>query len=434
MVDHQAEQDSSSLSSSVFQSVEGSRIEVLITGDELLEGHWSDEHAQTIAKAVRSLGGSISRFNIVGDHLEELKQTLSEIVQRAHVCLITGGLGPTLDDLTIDVLAEVADVKAPIVEETWSEICSRFPQLVKAERSNRRQARLPQGASHLSNPLGTAPAVRLQIEGCEVFALPGVPKEFRWCLSHHFIPWLKQYWGQKKTPYLLQKTLRVALVGESVIAERIEALNLPKTVRVGYQTLGSEHRIKVSATEEILLEETCLKIKHTADHNYLNDQDLSLSEQVIQVAGELGVTLGFAESCTGGLLSAALTKTPGASSVFWGSVISYANEIKQRNLSVPEAVLSEYGSVSEVCAKHMAENIRVLLNVDWAVSVTGIAGPGGATPTKSVGTVCFAWASQYGVDTDICYFRGDREEVQNKAVTYSLFHLLRRLQTVKCHE
>lgn len=429
MVNDQVEQGSVHVSSAVFQDQGEARIEVLITGNEILEGYWRDEHIQTIAKEARLIGWKVSRFNIVGDHLEELKVTLLEIIERADVCVMTGGLGPTLDDLTIDALSQVADVEAVIDEQTWEAMITRYPTLLQAESTNRRQARLPQGAKHLPNEVGTAPGIHLRVGQCDIFAFPGVPKELHWCIDQHFIPWLRSKSELSHKGSFFQKTLRVALIGESVVAQSIESLRLPKGVSIGYQAMGGEHRIKVMATSQEDLVVACTLIKQQCADHFLNDQDLSLAEQVIQVAKTLKITVGFAESCTGGLLSAALAKIPGASAVFWGSVISYSNQVKHNQLKVPETIFIGYGAVSEPCAEYMAAGCRQALNVDWTVSVTGIAGPGGGSEEKPVGTVCFAWASQSGVDSVRKNFNGDRSQIQSKAVTYALFHLLRRLQS-----
>ena len=404
-----------------------SRVEVLTTGDELIEGTWKDLHSQTIAHSVSDFGGMIYRFNTVGDHLGELVTALNEITQRAAVCVVTGGLGPTIDDLTVDALSSAAAVDAPIIEECWKEIITRFPQLKSAESSNRRQARLPEGAIHLSNHRGTAPGIYMQIHGCHVFAFPGPPNELSWFIEYYLAPWFRYLLREaQSTQY--QKVLRVALVGESQISQQIQATLLPEDVSVGYQAMGTEHRIKVKASASQSLDEACRIIKSVAGEHYLNDVDRSLAEEVIECAKTLGLTIGFAESCTGGQLSAEITAIPGSSSVFWGGIISYSNEIKERALGVPLALLMEHGAVSESCAEAMAMGARKSLEVDWAVSVTGIAGPGGGTESKPVGTVCFAWSSANKTLVKRKLFRGERSRIQSRSVSYALFTLLKLMK------
>ena len=405
----------------------GSRVEVLTTGEELLEGLISDLHAQTISKTLRSEGFVPQRFTTVGDELEDLVLVLKEITERSELCVMTGGLGPTHDDRTIDALSEVAGVNAPISETCWSEIISRFPQLLEAERSNRRQARLPEGAIHLYNQRGTAPGIYLKVKGCHIFAFPGPPQELKWCVERYLIPWLASM-SPKMNHEHLHRILRVALIGESAIAEKIDALGLSPSIKIGYQAMGSEHRIKVSAPTEEELNSACALIEEISTPYFVNDVDRSLAEELVFIAKGLGVKIGFAESCTGGQLSAKITSVAGSSSVFCGSVVSYSNEVKMKTLGVLEPILIEHGAVSLECAEAMAHGARRALEVDWAVSVTGIAGPGGGTETKPVGTVCFAWSSPTQIVIRKKHFRGDRARIQSRAVSYAMLVLLKCLR------
>lgn len=404
------------------------RVEVLITGDELIDGQWRDEHSQFIAKQFKELDVRICRFTTVGDDIEELSTVLEEIINRSSLCIMTGGLGPTQDDLTVDVIAKVVGVSAPINEVTWQSISERYPQLKKAEVSNRRQARCPVGAEQLENALGTAPILKMKIKNCMLYALPGVPKEFRWAVKHYIIPWLGQHYSPAEKIH--HAVIRVAQIGESLISEKITALNLDSQIDIAYQSLGGEHRIKLKSTSIDALRLALPKVQQVAGEHYLNDQDIPLYEQLILTAKKAKLRFGFAESCTGGGLSASVTQMPGVSAVFWGSIISYSNEVKQKSLNVPESVLIQYGAVSEECAQCMAQGAREALGVDWAVSVTGIAGPGGGSIEKPVGTVCFAWASASQVTTRRRVFKGDRADIQAKAISYAQFHLLKYLEAL----
>ena len=401
-------------------------IETLTTGDELISGEWIDQHSRSIGQVSMEHGVHVRRFNSVGDQIDDLIAVISEISTRSDLCVITGGLGPTEDDLTLDALAAVANTTLHISEPLWHDILSRFPSLNHAAQSNRRQARVVQGSEILFNAKGTAPGVRIQIGRCTFIAIPGVPQEAEWMISTYLAPWLKKRLGIVER---FNQVVRVALIGESVIAERIKSLNLPEGVRVGYQALGTEHRIKVSATTPDLLTFANQQIIRAADDNYLNDQDLSLAEQLVQTAQRYNISFGFAESCTGGQVSAAVTKVPGVSSVFWGSIISYSNEVKHALLQVKEDTLINHGAVSDTCAAEMALGCQNTLGVDWAVSITGIAGPGGGSDKKPVGTVCFGWANPEGVAVQRKQFSGDRHRIQRTAVAYALFTLLRRISS-----
>ena len=413
--------------SSRSQSLDALRIETLTTGDELITGAWIDRHSHMIGQVALDHGVSVRRFNSVGDQLDELVSTISEISARADLCVITGGLGPTEDDLTLDALSAVVGAPLEVSEELWTEILTRFPTLQYAAESNRRQARVISGGEVLTNERGTAPGIRLQIGACTFFCVPGVPQEAQWMVSTYLSPWLNEHLGAVERHH---QVIRVALVGESVIAERVKNLELPSGLRVGYQALGAEHRIKLSAADPDVLALGVSQVVQAAGDRYLNDRDLSLAEQVVEVAQSRALTFGFAESCTGGQLSAAVTRVAGVSSVFWGGVISYSNEVKRGILGVKEETLISFGAVSEACAAEMAMGSRNALGVDWAVSVTGIAGPGGGSPEKPVGTVCFGWAHAGGVVTERKRFSGDRHRVQRTAVAYALFHLLRHISTL----
>lgn len=401
------------------------RVEVLTTGDELLSGEWLDLHSRSIAAAVAELGGVVTRFNSVGDHLEELCEAISEISLRADYCVITGGLGPTEDDLTLDALSAVSQAPLSISEPLWSSLLSRYPQLGQAAQSNRRQARVIQGGEIIPNELGTAPGVKIKINRCLFMAFPGVPREAERLIERALVPWLAERLEVQPLPY--HRVIRVALIGESLIAERINALPLPAGVRVGYQALGAEHRVKLSAPTLEALEQSVTLIRRAAGSSYLNDQDLSIAAQVIEVARAQGLTIGAAESCTGGQISAALTQVPGASAAFEGSVTSYSAEVKRRLLGVSEETIRAMGVFSDACASEMASGAQRALGVDWAVAVTGVAGPGGGSEECPIGTVFFGWAGPHGVSTERKRFRGDRARVQSRAVAHALFNLLGKM-------
>ena len=400
------------------------RIETLTTGDELLEGTWRDEHSRYLAQIANEYGCIISRFNTVGDHREDLTLAIREISQRAELCIMTGGLGPTNDDLTLEVLASASGSELKFSPVLWDEIISRFPQLRQASQSNKRQARTLSHGVTLFNPVGTAPAVQVVINGCQFFAFPGVTNEMKACVHAHLLPWLEAS-GQSRYE---TRVLRVAMTGESVVSERINQLTLSQDLRIGYQALGGEHRIKLRSLVGHIHQQDVAAIIEAVKEFYLNDQDVSLVEQLVETAKQAKLTLGCAESCTGGAIGSSLTSVAGVSSVFYGSLVTYSNRSKAELLGVPEVVLNEYGAVSEQCALEMAAGARKALDVDWAVSVTGIAGPGGGTEIKPVGMVCFAWSGPNGTEAKTCYFKGNRERVRARSVTFALFGLLRRIE------
>lgn len=406
-----------------YEAWDGLRVETLTTGNELLEGEWRDEHSRHIALKLLEHDIRVSRFNTVGDSLEDLTHCLHEVSQRADLCVITGGLGPTCDDLTLDALASASGGTLNFDQALWGDLLLRFPRLARAPESNQRQARILDGAQVLPNPMGTAYALNIQINRCLFFAFPGVPKELHWCVDNLLIPFVQK----TSPPKFERRVLRIALIGESEAAERISKLPLPENLEIGFQALGTEHRVKLRAPTASMLENCLPQIKAALGVNYLNDQDQPLIEQVVEYLEQHHLSVGFAESCTGGRLGAALTALPGVSKVFNGSIVSYSNHSKTSLLDVSEHTLSQYGAVSLECAREMAIGARAKLAVDWAISVTGIAGPSGGSPQKPVGTVCFAWAGPAGVEMEEKFFHGDRDRIQNTATAFALFELLRRV-------
>ena len=400
-------------------------IEVLTTGDELLEGTCLDLNSGHLAHEVFQTGLKVSRFHTVGDTLSTLCDLIGEISARADVCLITGGLGPTTDDLTLDALSQVAKVQLTEDPEVWAYIQDRFPTVLKAPTSNRRQARVPEGGEALLSEVGTAPGIKIQIQGCTFFAYPGVPRELRWHCAHSFMPWLRERLGDRRS---FQRTLRFCLIAESLLNERIQALDLPEDLSVGYQSLGVEHRVKLKSDNLHDIERATSLMRAAFPAAYLNDEDRPLSAMLLKICQRHDLTLGCAESCTGGAVSSSIVAHPGASSVLMGGIISYANEVKRDQLGVREQTLIEEGAVSEACAKEMALGARRALNVDWTVSVTGIAGPDGGSEFKPVGTVYFAWAGPDYLDVKRHRFNGNRERVQRGATAYALLGLLRRVE------
>ena len=400
-------------------------IEILVTGHELLEGTIQDHHCQYVARYCTGIGVQISRFNTIRDSLKDLTQTLSEITHRADVCLITGGLGPTSDDLTLDALAQVAGVQLNLSDSLWQTIQKRYPKHRPLPPSNQRQARIPEGGTPLDNPYGTAPGMKLKIGKCLIFAFPGVPTEFQKLSELHFFPWLREQQGIADD---LCKTNRLCMLRESEIDYALSQLQWPEGIRLGYQALGTEHRVKVYGKDPLILQQACQMIQTQFPQNYLNDQDKSLVEEVVDALKQKKWTLGCAESCTGGGVGAQITRLAGVSSVFMGGIISYSNEVKMHQLGVHSDTLVHHGAVSEKCAGEMALGVQNALKVDWGISVTGIAGPGGATPTKPVGTVCFGWAGPQGVETLKMHFDGSRNRVQKQAIGFVLHQLLLRLK------
>jgi nicotinamide-nucleotide amidase len=400
------------------------KIEILATGDEVLEGLIVDTNTAYMAQELKLLGYTASRFNAVKDDLQALAEMILEISERADLCLMTGGMGPTSDDLTLDALALAKKVDLEMDWALWERIKEKFIlRSMEAPISNQRQARVPVSGEALFNEVGTAPAMKIQINRCTFFAFPGVPSEMKWLLNHYFLPWLEQQNHQK----LHRKILRFCLIAESELYDRILPLNLPTDLRIGYQALGTEHRVKLACHDLKILEESCEKIKQVALAHYSNDLDMDLATAVVKTAIAQNKTLAFAESCTGGAVSAAIASVAGASSIFKGGVVSYSYEAKEKVLGVSHELLSQDGAFNTTCASQMVTGLGKQFEVDWAVSVTGIAGPQGGNENNPVGSIYFGWLHQGQVETEKVIFSGSRHKIQNATVAYILIKLLQKL-------
>jgi nicotinamide-nucleotide amidase len=395
------------------------RIEGLTIGDELLDGAVPDGNAAWLGRALDALDHSVSARLTVRDDIDAIADALRTITARADLCIVTGGLGPTDDDLTVDGLCRAAGVDFEFDAAAWARIEARYGDRA-IPVSNRRQARRPVGGALLVNEVGTASAVELTIGTCHVICLPGVPREARWLFERHVAP-------QLPTPANANqlRIIRFALIGESTLAERIEALDLPTDVDVGWRACGPVNEIKLRGLAAVI-DPLADRIRAALPTDHLGGHP-TLAHATIAAACKAGLTVGTAESCTGGLVGAALTDVPGASVAFAGGIISYANAVKMRQLGVSESILKTHGAVSEACARAMAEGARAALDVDVAVAITGIAGPGGGTPSKPVGTVWFAWSGA-GLDATRCvHIKGDRDRVRAFAVAHALDPIRRGL-------
>ena len=404
------------------------KIELLITGNELLDGSCVDRNTYSITRELHLLGLRVCQVHLVRDDLVTLEHCIQNIADRADLCIMTGGLGPTSDDLTLDLLAKVAQVELVHQEKVWQDICDKLSHKSSILPIQRRQARVPVGAVSVANQAGIAPGVVLTIDQCTFIAYPGVPKECQWLTHNHLVPWLK-----KRTQQAFhQKTLRFCWLSESELQSTIETLSLPENLQIAYQAMGKEHRVKLSSTDLDALDSATQSIKNALGASYLNDQDQALKVMVFEQCKQLGLTVALAESCTGGAVSAALTSLPGSSAVVIGGIVAYSNQVKQEQLNVAESILIEHGAVSEACAQAMAQGARQALRTDWGISITGIAGPGGGSIEKPVGTVCFAWSHADGVESERKQLTGDRHQIQHAACIYALLGLHRRVMTSDC--
>ncbi|MCB9876030.1 MAG: competence/damage-inducible protein A [Planctomycetes bacterium] len=375
--------------------------EVVAIGDELLHGALLDTNSKYVAGRLEQVGAVVHRFTVVGDEPGALEAVLAEACARADVVVTTGGLGPTLDDRTRDVAAQLCGGPLVFDEASWNGILEWFARhLRKVPDSNRRQAMLPPGGAALPNAVGTAPGFRVRIGRAELFAVPGVPSEMRVMLQEHVLPALA---ARPDCTPTVQRWLRVLGPSEAALGERIESFMVPgRDPAVGVTASGGLLTVRIVATAadraaaEAKCDATAAELRPLLGDWLFAEGERELPELVCERFAAAGRTLAFAESCTGGLLAARLTDVAGASAVLRGGVVAYANEAKQDLLGVDPALLERHGAVSEPVVAAMAEGARRRFGADVAVATSGIAGPAGGTPDKPVGTVCFAVADAAG--------------------------------------
>mgnify|MGYP002414156616 CR=1 FL=1 len=388
--------------------------EILCIGTELLLGNITNGNARWIAEQLAALGIAHHRQAVVGDNRERLITELRAAAERCRVLITTGGLGPTPDDLTTEAIAAAFDT--PLVEhpQVWAEIQARLAARGRpCAASNRRQAFLPQGAALLPNPTGTAPGMIWSPRpGFTILTFPGVPSEMRAMWQATAAPWL-QAAGLAEGVFA-SRMLRFWGVAESDLAERmadlLEAANptVAPYAGSGEVKLRITARAATAAAAEQLLQPVEAEIRARTGELCFGADDDSLASVVLEQLRRRGHTLAVAESCTGGGLGAGLAAVPGASDVFLGGVIAYANSVKQALLGVPAALLERHGAVSDPVAQAMAEGARRATGADWALAISGVAGPGGGTEQKPVGLVHIAVAGPAGCSSEGVRFGASR--------------------------
>lgn len=413
--------------------------EILTVGTELVLGFTVDTNAAEMARALAEAGIRVRRRASVSDELADVRQALAAALERCGTVIVTGGLGPTPDDLTRQAAAEVFGARLVHDPAVLADLEEKYRRggIAQMPESNRRQADVPEGATVLPNPIGTAPGLWLDDgHGRLAILLPGVPKEMRGLMESEVIPRLRSRGrtedGGPRT-VIRSRTLRTAGIPESALADQVgdEKRLLPPGLSLAWlpSLAGVDLRLTAwnlgeeEARAALAQAAAALRAKLGA-HLYSEDGD-DLAAVVLRALEGQGAKLAVAESCTGGLLGARLTAVPGSSRVFVGGVTAYANEAKLGLLGVSVEAIAEQGAVSEEVARQMARGVARALDAQAAIGVTGIAGPDGGTPSKPVGTVWIAvlWRDQ--VRTFTHAFPGDREDVRGRAAQWALNYLRR---------
>ena len=422
------------------------KAEIITIGDELLIGQVVDTNSAWMAQRLNEAGINLYQITSVHDDRAHILQALDEAFSWADIVLTTGGLGPTKDDITKHVMCEYFGttlVEDPRVREHIHELYKERPDVLN--RLTATQWLVPESAKILTNRVGSAPIMvfenEVKGEGQNskfLIAMPGVPHEMKIAMTEQVMPYIRlQVRGERlKAGDIIHRTILLSGIAESTLAILIEDWEnaLPTTMHLAYLPKDGIIRLRLStygeaSNEEIEMQLAALK-PLIADY-LIATEDLPLETILGNLLKERQQTIATAESCTGGRLAAALNAQSGASAYYMGSVVAYDNRIKEQVLGVAHDTLMEWGAVSEQTVREMAEGVRALMNTDYAIATSGIAGPTGGTAEKPVGTVWIAWATPTGTEAKCFHFGAarEREQITQRAVTAALVELIKSLNT-----
>ena len=406
--------------------------EIIAVGSELLTPFRTDTNSLWLTDRLNSVGVEVRLKTIVGDDDARLEETIRDAMKRSGVVIITGGLGPTEDDITRKIAARALSRRLLLDEDVLEEIKAKFLHWGrKMPDINARQAMVIEGAEVLPNPNGTAPGMFVEHDSRVVVLLPGPPREMQPMFESHVLKKLSERAGVVR---VARRVLRVAGMGESAVDERIAPVYTqyknPQTTILFNSTEIEIHLTAQGKSEqeaELLLDGLSGQIEDRLGHAVFAFRGETMEEVVGLRLAVGGFTLAVAESCTGGLVAHRLTEVPGSSAYFTEGVVTYSNESKTRLLGVPAKVIEEYGAVSGEVAEEMAEGVKVRAETDFGLAVTGIAGPGGGTTEKPVGLVYIALADDAHTEHRRIMLPGDRHLIRWRASQAALDLLRRRL-------
>jgi len=378
------------------------KIEILSTGEELLSGALADTNAAWLSEKLTQNGLQVKRHQAVGDDLPIIIKVLSEIGQRADILIVTGGLGPTSDDLSAEAASKAINKPLIFFQNVYDDMCAFFKRTKRPMNpSNKKQAYLPESAQVIPNPIGTASGFKVWIDQCHTFFLPGVPSEMIRMFNNYVLPELHDLLNHSDAIKTAQQTISCFGISESLMGEKIADIpSLINGIKVGTRSKYPELQIKLYAVGKSFQQvETRLKQAENLCQDRLGEYIFSINGETIQqVVGHIlrkkSDSLAIAESCTGGLIAHWITQVPGSSNYFKCGVVTYSNESKENILGVHSETIQTFGAVSLETVQEMAIGIRNKTNADYALATSGIAGPDGGTDEKPVGTLCMAVACE----------------------------------------
>lgn len=389
---------------------------ILTIGDEILIGQIIDTNAAWMSQQLTTLGISVVERVTVSDEHLPIAEGIEYCLIKSDIVLITGGLGPTKDDITKVAIADYLGVEMEYHEEVFDRIKEIFtPRNIPLTDAHKEQCYLPENVVVLNNSMGTAPGMLWQHEGKQIVSMPGVPYEMKAIMKEHLLPRLALRPDRK---VILHKTIMTAGMGESSIADKIEDIvdAFDKELSIAYLPGLSQVRLRITAKgdDEVALQskldQAVAEVSDRVSELVYGYNEITLQEALQQLCIEKGLTVGTAESCTGGHLSHLMTSISGSSAYYQGSAITYSNALKKKMLGVKEETLKAYGAVSEQVVEEMVKGALDLLDVDVAVALSGVAGPTGGTEEKPVGTVCIAVGSHGVIQTRTILASKDRSK------------------------
>lgn len=403
---------------------------IITIGDELLIGQVVDTNSAWMAERLNDIGINVNRRVAVGDNREDIWQALEEEEKKSSIILITGGLGPTADDITKPLLCDYFKASLIVDQQALDNVKNIFENYLKRPliERNLRQAEVPDNCSVLQNKRGTAPGMWFERNGVIYVSMPGVPFEMKGMMEADVLPKLKVKFD---LPVIAHRTLLLSGIGESFVAEQLKLFEqeLPPFIKLAYLPNYGLLRLRLSFNsfqrEDLPLLDTSFDtLKSLVSAHLVIDEDVTLETAIARLLADKGKTVGTAESCTGGYIAHLLTSHAGASSYFKGAIVSYANTVKTNLLRVEDQTLEKYGAVSEQTIVEMARGALTALNTDFALATSGILGPDGGSVDKQVGTVWMA-AVGGGIEKAVkMEFRFDRLKNMQLAATHAL-NLLR---------
>jgi nicotinamide-nucleotide amidase len=406
-------------------------VSILATGSELLDGRVVDTNSNFVARELAELGLKLKRVLVVDDDMSELLDGLRQLSSVSQLVITSGGLGPTTDDLTRDFIARFFNVgiaEFPAAREHLEQFYSKRGRVLDA--TNIKQALLPVGSTMIPNELGTAPGFMMTGAGggshqVTVCSLSGVPREFTTMFRQTVLPVIAQHAGNVVP--IRRHTFKTFGVFESVAGALVAGCKLPSTISVSYLAAFPEVHIVLKAPDGVDLEAPAQKVRSVLSRGVVYSEDAAQSfvQSVHELLRKRAVTVSTAESCTGGMVASYLTETPGSSEVFFGSVVSYDNSIKERVLQVSPETLSQYGAVSRETVREMAHNVRSMMATTYGVAISGVAGPGGGSEEKPVGTLYIGICGPQRAFEVRYQYSHDRRMIRQFA-SYIALDLLRR--------